>query len=58
MAFIYKTFSVIKVSVVSEEATFIKNIMTNKKLYLIKLIKFDLTYYMVKYIESKFGCYH
>ena len=42
----------------SEKAALIKNIMTNKKLYLTKLIKFDLTYYWVKYIEFKFCCYH
>ena len=46
--FNFSKFSIINVSVFSEKATFIKNIMANKKLYLTKLIKFDLTYYWVK----------
>ena len=55
---IVSKFSIFNVSMFLEKATLIKNIMINKKLYLTKLIKFDLTYYWVKYIEFKFCCYH
>ena len=56
--FNFSKFSIVNVSVFPGKATLIKNTITNKKLYLTKLIKFDLTYYWVEQIESKFCCYH